>query len=464
MPIYKLLATISYLLLFQLSSVANAEKPIILTTHNLPPYSYFDEDLNLIGSAIGVVRCVFQRSNIPLEIRVMPWKRAQKLVSRNEVDGFFAASQNAERDEFAVISDYIADQDWVWYIRRDSSFDPKSEKFKNEAIVSSFFGANMHKWLVDNQYRVLDKPPPTTEHLLRMLTSKRLDGILANNQVMSKLLEEGQSEVRRIVHKKKPLGVYFSKHFLSSRPDFLKMFNSHVKYCRKNPRPPAKVIRFITYHISEPFIIDTEAQLGLTYELARYLTKKSEGRFQFHVETFSRPELNEQIAREGDVVVPWVNPVWFRDVNQEKYLWTSGYFEDSNSFVSSRINPIEYNGPKSLEGLILAGLRGGRWVGLEEPINSGMIIRKDMDSYWQATRAVVVNKVDVAIIPTSVARHFLIRHGLTYKLHFAAKKHSRYQRHLLIKNNHTLHKYLQAQILLLKNSQEWKAILSQFGL
>ena len=202
--------TILTLLLFFYCSHLQANR-IILTTHDLNPYSYYDSKGQLTGSAVEVVRCVMKQLREPYEIRVVPWKRAQFLVHTDQAHGFFAASRNYMRDRYAELSEIIAEQKWTWYLLADSPFDPKSDSFKTEATVTSFLGANMHSWLEGNGYKVFKSPPRNNQLLLDMLLHKRVDAILANDQVMGALIKQNElgSSIREVVNINKSLGVYF---------------------------------------------------------------------------------------------------------------------------------------------------------------------------------------------------------------------------------------------------------------
>lgn len=221
---------------------AESEDKVHLTTHNLCPYGCYKgnasnqqfEDSNYTGVAVDVVRCVLQEMEVSLEISVVPWERAQRMVIHGKADGFFAASQNDSRDEFAVISDIIADQKWQWYLLKDNPLDPTRPSFKQQATVGGFIGANMLKWMEAEGYDVRARPV-NTEGLLKMLLSKRVDAIMANNYVMETLLKKYgvTNQVKTFVNKYKPLGVYFSKTFVSERPTFLEDFNGNISSCKE---------------------------------------------------------------------------------------------------------------------------------------------------------------------------------------------------------------------------------------
>lgn len=215
-------------------SNAVANPAVVLTTHDLPPYSFRDADGNIDGLAGRVVACAFAGMARDFEIHIVPWKRAQIEVERGTADGFFAASRNAQRDVYAVMSDIIADQNWTWYLLSGTEGDPNSDAFRTSRTVSSFLGANMQGWLNENAYRTVDYPPQDNEALLDMLLKNRFDAILANDQVMDDLVrsQDLSNSLRKVLLRNKPLGVYFSKTFLASEPGFLEKFNAEVPKCR----------------------------------------------------------------------------------------------------------------------------------------------------------------------------------------------------------------------------------------
>lgn len=239
-PIYIALILCAAFLLCS-SKPESMPKKVVLTTHNLYPYGSYPKgnDFSMIandsfrGVAVDVVRCVFLKMGIELEIHVVPWGRAQYMVRAGAADGFFAASQSAHRDEYAVMSDIIAEQNWNWYLLKENPLDPNDHSFKEQAIVSGFLGSNMLKWMEEHNYNIIGKPP-TTEHLLKLILTKRVDAVMANNYVMAALLKKYRAEdkVKIYLHKNKPLGIYFSKEFLDLYPGFLKRFNELVRECR----------------------------------------------------------------------------------------------------------------------------------------------------------------------------------------------------------------------------------------
>lgn len=206
---------------------------VSLTTHDLPPYSVPAEGRAPSGIAVQTVQCAAHALTIPVNIEFFPWKRAQVMVQNNSADGFFAASQSDQRDAYAVLSATIAPQEWRWYLLKTSGMDPRSESFKHTARTSSFHGANMRDWLIQNGYTANDSPSQNS-NLLTMLLKGRVDAILANGLVMEHLLAQtGNADaLKSFLALEKPLGIYFSKTFLAKQPpDYLARWNQAIAVC-----------------------------------------------------------------------------------------------------------------------------------------------------------------------------------------------------------------------------------------
>lgn len=205
-----------------------------LTTHNLEPYTYYNEHHQLTGLAYNVISCAVASIGWELKVEVMPWARAQLEVKSGAADGFFAASHQPERDQYAILSNTIAEQNWVWFWPKGNNHDTHSEAFKALTQVSSFLGANMQDYLHENGYQTSSSPPVTTKELILMVMADRIDVGLANQFVLQRLLNEldlnDQFHIQLL--KEKPLGVYISHAFIDENPGFLPRLNSAILECQ----------------------------------------------------------------------------------------------------------------------------------------------------------------------------------------------------------------------------------------
>ncbi|MEM9101166.1 MAG: transporter substrate-binding domain-containing protein [Pseudomonadota bacterium] len=221
-------------------SLKQWDKPqkVILTTHNLAPLgSYpknspiqFIADDSFRGIVVDRVRQAFKELSIPLEIQVMPWMRAQAVVISQEAQGFFSASKQRERDDFAILSTVIIEQTWTWYLLKNNNLEPKMPIFKQVAEIGVFHGGNRLSWLESKGYSI-KMAAKTPDELLKALLKGHVDAILSNNLVMENLIRKANvfDNVKSYKAKRKPLGVYFSKSFITKYPQFLENFNVTIE-------------------------------------------------------------------------------------------------------------------------------------------------------------------------------------------------------------------------------------------
>lgn len=219
-------------------------QPLRLTTQQQPPYNMEDDKGRQSGLALETVVCALKRMQYPYTIQFLPWLRAQNMVKSGQADGFFPASQNAERDRFAILSDTVAPQQWRWYLPADSTTDPMHADFRSQATVGAYLGSNMQSWLKQAGYSIY-AAPYTHDQLLRVLLAGRVQAVLASDLAMQEAIVKAGAEqrVRSVLQQDKPMGVYFSLQFLASAsPDFLPRFNSEVTSCRQQDAPAQAVV------------------------------------------------------------------------------------------------------------------------------------------------------------------------------------------------------------------------------
>ncbi len=216
------------------SASAAPEELVLNTQYEFPPYVIPDSQGGLTGHSVAVTRCVAEKLGVRLKVHAYPWLRAQQLVREGIGDGFFPASRNAARDEFAVLSAPVSPQRWYWYLPETDNSDVHSRDFKNNKYVGARLGSNMHFWLKDNDFN-LAFYTNDWKTLVIALVNHRVDAILANDETTDPLLRElqGQEQFRKELCLDKPLGVYFSQKFVARYPDFILRFNQQVPGCER---------------------------------------------------------------------------------------------------------------------------------------------------------------------------------------------------------------------------------------
>lgn len=204
---------------------------IVLSTHEQPPLSYTAPDGSVQGTAVSLVRQALVKMGRDYRIQIRPWERAQLEGMTGISAGFFAGSQNAERDAACVPSKPLAWQIQLWYLRPGVTLTPDNPEFKTRLRFGGYAGANMTDYLLTNGYNVIVQPPHL-EALILALNLGRIDAFLGNadtvREAIGKLNLSPQSFLT-YPQSRRALVVYFNKSFLAQNPGFLEKFNQALE-------------------------------------------------------------------------------------------------------------------------------------------------------------------------------------------------------------------------------------------
>lgn len=211
----------------------------IVTTANSVELKLATETIRSLNQkGLPYIECAFSKLEHSYKITYMPWARAQFSTKHGLYDGFFMASRNNKRDEYAVLSEPFFNIEWLYIVTKKSRVSPESPGF-----FQSNFAANMgsarYSWLIDKYEN--DKitnvivATPDAFSSLKMLALGRVDVILENNmnfETAYKKIGYAPTEFKTFVAKSISVGVYFSKSFLDSNPVFLNKFNASIRDCK----------------------------------------------------------------------------------------------------------------------------------------------------------------------------------------------------------------------------------------
>lgn len=209
----------------------NRPERLLLATQQLYPYQYVENEV-IKGFGIEKLKCILRRMEQPYQLTMINWDRAQLLTEVGTQNGFFLASQNDKRDEYAVMSAAIGEQNWSWFSLSDLA-EVNTPMFKSNVEVTALFGSNSWYWLQKEGYQVI-KNPRSPKAMLNLMINGDVSVILGNELVIDETIKEMGISYRAIFKvraKSQPLGVYFSKAFIKKYPLFLTNFNDAIKPC-----------------------------------------------------------------------------------------------------------------------------------------------------------------------------------------------------------------------------------------
>lgn len=239
----------------------------------------------------------------------------------------------------------------------------------------------------------------------------------------------------------------------------------------------SETIHVYTYHNHPPFV--TGKNKGLSFDLQQSLNRHAQGKYSFSVEVLPRSRLNMILkpwisgaclkdknnkSCKKNWMVVWVNPKWgFGKNAMTQYFW-SMIHEDSNSIISLQKTKIPYNSPESLAGLRFGGMRGHRYLGIDELASEKKLIRIDGNRERDNILKLLMGRIDVILLPTSTINYFVSspNSGFTelgQKLYISPQKHQVYARHFMIpRNNKELFQWVEA---FAKDATDWNLLLEQ---
>lgn len=210
----------------------NSPERLLLTTQEWYPYQYTEEGV-IKGSGIDKIKCILREMKQPYQLMMTDWDRAQLLTEVGTQNGFFLASQNDKRDEYAFFSAPISEQNWSWFSLSDLN-DTESVMFKSNVEVTALFGSNSWFWLQKQGYQV-NKNPRSAKAMLELMINGEVTAVLGNEAVIEDTIKEmgiSYRAISKLRAKSQPLGVYFSKAFVKKYPLFLNKFNNAIKSCQ----------------------------------------------------------------------------------------------------------------------------------------------------------------------------------------------------------------------------------------
>lgn len=161
-----------------------------------------------------------------------------------------------------------------------------------------------------------------------------------------------------------------------------------------------------TYHFSPPFILD-DAQ-GLSHAFVELLNNDSANnhRFRFELVKLPRKRVDTRLARKRPGVLLWATPSFFTAAQAADGKWSEPLLTDQQDFVSLPDAPFEYENPESLHGLVLGGVLGHRYEGLETDIASGAIKRQDVQGDLQNLEKLLSGRISTLLIPRSTLLYY----------------------------------------------------------
>jgi polar amino acid transport system substrate-binding protein len=234
-------------------------------------------------------------------------------------------------------------------------------------------------------------------------------------------------------------------------------------YATENIEQKKSHVNIYVYHLKPPFIVSNKNKLGLYYDFSDYLNNKTD---KYHFETIFVPRKRIETMLEKETfngIVLGVSPIWFKDKNEEKFLWTSSVYQDQDEFVSLAETSVDYENASSFEDKVLGGVRGFYYFGIDELVRQGIINRHNTIGEYELLQMLVLKRVDVAIVSRSTLNYLIRIKDWKDTFYTSKQPHDKYQRRVLVPHHKkAVYDDISSIIDKLSEDSAWQQILEKY--
>lgn len=218
-----------------------------------------------------------------------------------------------------------------------------------------------------------------------------------------------------------------------------------------------------SYHVKPPLVINEEHKVGLYFDVIQYLNTHSQ-KFTFELVFIPRKRIERMLQTEGfSGLILGVNPIWFNDREEQKYLWTARIFTDRDEIVSLNSTSFEYMNTDSLKQLTFGGVRGFYYFGISESIQSGHLKHVETANEIALFGLLLNRRIDAAVISRSTFDYMVKNKQWYSKFYLSKKPHDIYDRRLLFpKNSQAVYKHVSAIVQDMQFDENWLSTISQY--
>jgi polar amino acid transport system substrate-binding protein len=210
------------------ASLSYGQDTLRLGVPLLKPFTYIENN-EFKGTAISPVKKALEGSKIKYKwVFIENYSLLLKAVRSEQIDGFFLATKNVERDKYARFSKPIFIDHYSWFILKDSPYELDSSDFKLNARIGAIIKTNSHGLTIRRGYQVYGQP---AQLLAQQFINGTIDAVFATQSPFSYELDAIDFSKKKYTitqDSERPFGIYISKKYLGRHPDTLHKINQHI--------------------------------------------------------------------------------------------------------------------------------------------------------------------------------------------------------------------------------------------
>lgn len=200
-----------------------------------PPFSY-QQDGAFRGEGYDAFVQIMAELDLDYTIELVPhFGRVLLEIEQGNLDGFFMASPNEDRDTVALFSAPVIDTRWVWvWLAEKQDVTPAMASFQQHARVSGQMNSNIYRWLNEQGYQVV-AGTNDIRGLFALLDYGRVDAIMLPEATFYAVIADSEwqeERYQRQVERELAFGIYLSKSYLAQIPDLMTQINEAIQRYR----------------------------------------------------------------------------------------------------------------------------------------------------------------------------------------------------------------------------------------
>lgn len=195
-----------------------------------PPYTY---QKNNQWQGVAFTRAIETLNQAKISYSLLPasnYGAAFKKLKNHQADAVLIASENAERNQYAIFTAPIFCVTWNWYINRKVKYTPDQAGFKLKHKVASAYESNHYFWL--NKHNFAAEGIKKLDNIAKMLAANRIDAILASQLVFEETARKSQIELSQfniVYHSNHPAGMYIDKKYAVQHAASIEQLNQYIR-------------------------------------------------------------------------------------------------------------------------------------------------------------------------------------------------------------------------------------------
>lgn len=235
---------------------------------NNKPFEYIDENANLTGFHVELLRAVAGRLGWTLEFKRYPWKRAIRALETGEVQATSFVAKSIEREQFAIFlrDNLLHVSRTALYIKRERARDilyhPPLEQMAwrwRTAMPNGYYMSDEVVAMIKRGVPI-EQPTVTQSQLFIMLLSDRFDVIFGAASALSRASAEIADLDKQVQRLESPLFPGKAMYLAFSRAAPANMAEDFAEAFRMFRHDPAYQALATRFEVSELLPTSTELQ------------------------------------------------------------------------------------------------------------------------------------------------------------------------------------------------------------